>query len=290
MRIVPTQCALGAEIQGIDLAQDLIEDDVLKVRSAWLDHGVVFFRNQAITDKMLVRFSRRIGEPEPSPASERARVGSGSAAEFPEVWVISNVVENGKPIGSLGSGEAEWHTDMSYAARPPIASVLHALEIPLTGGDTHFANMYDALSDLPEELLAKIQGRQANHDSSYTSSGELRVGADPVVDVTRAPGAQHPIILRHPDTGRNALYLGRRTNGYICGLPLSESETLLDALWAACTRAELVYSHQWQVGDVVMWDNRCVIHRRDSFDPTARRIMHRTQINAREDPSRISNC
>ena len=141
MRIVPTQCALGAELQGIDLAQDLIEDDVLKVRSAWLDHGVVFFRNQAITDKMLVRFSRRIGEPEPSPASERARVGGGSAAEFPEVWVISNVVENGKPIGSLGSGEAEWHTDMSYAARPPIASVLHALEIPLTGGDTHFASV-----------------------------------------------------------------------------------------------------------------------------------------------------
>ena len=200
MRIVPTQCALGAELQGIDLAQDLIEDDVLKARSAWLDHGVVFFRNQAITDKMLVRFSRRIGEPEPSPASERARVGSGSAAEFPEVWVISNVVENGKPIGSLGSGEAEWHTDMSYAARPPIASVLHALEIPLTGGDTHFAIMYDALSDLPEELLEKIQGRQANHDSSHTSSGELRVGADPVVDVTLGPGcpaSDHLTTSRH---------------------------------------------------------------------------------------------
>lgn len=283
MQIVPTRSALGAEVQGIDLAQELSEDDFQKVRSAWLDHGVIFFRDQAIGDEMLMRFSRRFGEPEPSPASERARAGSGSAPDFPEIWVISNVVENGKPIGSLGAGEAEWHTDMSYAARPPIASVLYALEIPATGGDTYFANMYDAFAGLPKDLREKIQGRQANQDSSYTSAGELRAGADPVVDVTHAPGARHPIVLPHPDTGRDALYLGRRTNGYICGLPLTESEALLDTLWAACTRAELVYRHRWRVGDLIMWDNRCVIHRRDSFDPVARRIMHRTQINARSD-------
>lgn len=285
MQIVPTESALGAEIRGVDLGQDLSEDDFEGIRSAWLNHCVIFFRGQAITDEALVRFSRGIGDPARSPASEGAKAGGSSAPDFPEIWIISNVVENGKPIGSLGAGEAEWHTDMSYVASPPIASVLYALEIPAVGGDTHFANMYDALADLPDDLRAKIEGRQANHDSSYTSAGELRVGADPVVDVTLAPGTRHPIVLPHPDTDRAALYLGRRTNSHICGLPVADSEALLDSLWAECTRADLVYSHRWRVGDVVMWDNRCVIHRRDAFDPKARRIMHRTQINARADRS-----
>jgi taurine dioxygenase len=283
VQVVPTGSALGAEIKGVDLGRDLSTNSFAEVRSAWLDHSVIYFRDQNITDEALVRFSRQIGDPERGPASGRAKAGRGSAPEFPEVWVISNVVENGEPIGSLGAGEAEWHTDMSYVSRPPIASVLYALEIPEAGGDTQFANMYDALDDLPDDLRARIEDCHANHDSSYTSAGELRIGSDPVVDVTIAPGARHPIVLPHPDTGRAALYLGRRTNSHICGLPVDESEALLDSLWAECTRAELVYSHRWQVGDVVMWDNRCVIHRRDAFDPDTRRIMHRTQINARAD-------
>jgi taurine dioxygenase len=284
VEIVLTQSALGAEIRGIDLGQDLGADDFARIKSAWLDHCVIFFRGQAISDEALVRFSRSIGDPARSPASERAPGGGSSAPHFPEIWVISNVVENGQSIGSLGAGEAEWHTDMSYVTSPPIASVLYALEIPAEGGDTQFANMYAALADLPDELRGKIEGRHANHDSSYTSAGELRAGADPVLDVTLAPGARHPIVRPHPDTERSALYLGRRTNSHICGLPVAQSEALLDALWAQCTRADLVYSHRWQVGDVVMWDNRCVIHRRDAFDPNARRIMHRTQINAHTDP------
>jgi len=171
---------------------------------------------------------------------------------------------------------------MSYVDQPPIASVLHAIEIPDVGADTSFANMYEALARLPADLMERIRGRFANHDSSYTSAGDLRVGAEPVVDVTRAPGARHPVILRHSESGRDALYLGRRTNGYVHGLPVEESEALLDSLWSECTRAALVYRHQWRIGDVLMWDNRCVIHRRDEFDPNSRRIMHRTQINARE--------
>ena len=281
MEIVPTGTALGAEVRGVDLARDLSEGDFAQVRSAWLDHGIIFFRGQDLADADLVRFSRRFGDLERSPAGEWAEAGGSSAPAFPEIWVISNVIENGKPIGSLGAGEAEWHTDMSYVDRPPIASVLYALEIPETGGDTYFADMNRALADLPGELRGRIEGREANHDSSYTSAGELRAGAEPVVDVTRAPGARHPIVLPHPDTGRDALYLGRRTNAYVCGLPVAESEALLDALWTECTRPALVYRHRWRAGDVLMWDNRRVIHRRDPFDPTARRVMHRTQINAR---------
>ncbi len=283
IEVILTGHALGAEIDGVDLSQELSDRDFEQVRSAWLEHCVVFFRGQAITDEDLVRFSLRIGDLELGPASERAGAGGSSVAMFPEIWIISNVIENGVPIGSLGSGEAEWHTDMSYADRPPIASVLYALEIPEVGADTYFANMYEALARLPADLLNRIEGRDGRHDSSYTSAGELRVGADPVVDVTRAPGARHPVILRHPETGRDALYLGRRTNGYVHGLPVTDSEALLDALWAECTRPELVYRHRWRIGDVLMWDNRCVIHRRDAFDPASRRIMHRTQINAREE-------
>lgn len=282
MEFVPTGSALGAEVRGIDLARDLSDTDFVQVRSAWLDHGIIFFREQSLSDADLVRFSRRFGDLERSPAGEWAEAGGSSAPEFPEIWVISNVVENGRLIGSLGAGEAEWHTDMSYVDRPPIASVLYALEIPKSGGDTYFADMNLALADLPPDLRARIEGREANHDSSYTSAGELRAGAEPVVDVASAPGARHPIVLPHPDTGRHALYLGRRTNGYVSGLPVAESEALLDALWAECTRPSLVYRHRWRAGDVLMWDNRRVIHRRDPFDPTARRIMHRTQINARE--------
>ena len=280
-QITPTGSALGAEICGFDFGQDLCDGEIERIRTAWLEHSVVFFRGQAIGDEELVHFSRQIGDLELGPASEISRAGGNPAPKLPEIWVISNVIENGVPIGSLGSGEAEWHTDMSYVDRPPIASVLHAREIPDVGADTSFANMYEALARLPPDLLERIKGRFANHDSSYTRAGALRVGATPVVDITRAPGARHPLILCHPESGRDALFLGRRTNGYILGLPVEESEELLDLLWAECTRDEIVYRHQWRVGDVLMWDNRCVIHRRDEFDPGSRRIMHRTQINAR---------
>ncbi len=275
IEIIPTGAALGAEIRGVDLARDLSDGAFERIRSAWLEHGIVYFRDQDISDDDLVRFSRRIGDLERGPASEIAPAGASA-----EVWIISNVVENGVPIGSLGSGEAEWHTDMSCVERPPIASVLHAIEIPAVGADTSFANMYEALAELPADLRRRIEGRRANHDSSYTSAGELRVGAEAVVDVARAPGASHGVILRHPETGRDALFLGRRTNGYVLDLAVGDSEALLDALWAECTRPELVYCHRWRIGDVLMWDNRCVIHRRDAFDPATRRIMHRTQINA----------
>ena len=154
---------------------------------------------------------------------------------------------------------------MSYVDRQPIARVPHAREISDVGADTSFANMYEALARLPTDLLERIKGQFANHDSSYTSTGDLRACSSQVIDITRALGARHPLILCHPESGRDALFLGRRTNGYIFGLPVEESEDLLDLFWAECTRDEIIYRHQW----------------RDGFDPGSRRIMHRTQISAR---------
>lgn len=278
MKVLPTISVIGAEIAEIDLAKDIWPNDRAKIRSAWLDRGIIFFRGQKLTDSDLIRFSRHFGVLEVSPAGAWSGRGGSSAPEFPEIWVISNVKENGVPIGSLGDGEAEWHTDMSYVPVPPDASVLYSLEIPDSGGDTSFADMYAALETLPADLRRAIEGRTLNHDSSYTSAGELRYGASEVTDVTRAPGARHPIIRRHDESGRDALYLGRRRNAYIVGLPVEESERLLDQLWHHCTQPQFVYRHRWRVGDLLMWDNRCVIHRRDAFGADQRRIMHRTQI------------
>jgi len=277
MQVIPTGAALGAEVRGVDLTQPLSAEEFDAIEQAWLDHSVLLFRDQKLSDEELIRFSQHFGALDIAPASATDMAGAQEKSR-PEIWIISNVIENGKPIGALGDKEAEWHTDMSYVDEPPMASVLNAREIPRTGGDTSFGNMYKALETLPDELRREIEDRICNHDSSTTSVGELRAGAGEVVDVREAPGAKHPMIRTHPATGGKALYLGRRLNGYVQGMDLDASEALLDALWAHCTKPEFTWTHQWKVGDLLVWDNRCTIHRRDSFNGAERRVMHRTQI------------
>ncbi|MBX3496419.1 MAG: TauD/TfdA family dioxygenase [Parvibaculum sp.] len=277
IEIIPNRSALGAEVRGVDLSKPLTADEFTAIQQAWYDHIVLLFRGQKLSDDDLIRFSRHFGELDIAPASATDMAGAQEKSR-PEIWIISNVVENGKPIGALGDKEAEWHTDMSYVAAPPMASVLYSLEIPKTGGDTSFANMYKALEALPDDLRAAIEGRTCNHDASTTSVGELRAGADAVVDVRTAPGAKHPAIRTHPATGGKALYLGRRLNGYLEGYTVEESEKLLDLLWTHCAKPEFSWTHRWAVGDMLIWDNRCAIHRRDGFDGRERRVMHRTQI------------
>tara|TARA_R110002110_G_scaffold3104_11_gene15945 strand:+ start:10961 stop:11818 length:858 start_codon:yes stop_codon:yes gene_type:complete len=277
IEIIPTGAALGAEVRGLDLSKPLSGDAFEAVRQAWYDHIVLLFRGQKISDDDLIRFSRHFGTLDIAPASATDMAG-GQKKSRPEIWIISNVVENGKPIGALGDKEAEWHTDMSYVAEPPMASVLYSLEIPSSGGDTSFANMYMALEELPADLRAAVETRIVRHDASTTSTGELRAGAHAVADVRAAPGAKHPAIRTHPETGGKALYLGRRLNGYLEGYGVEESEVLLDRLWAHCAKPQFSWTHRWALGDLLIWDNRVAIHRRDSFAQSARRVMHRTQI------------
>jgi taurine dioxygenase len=277
IEIIPSGHALGAEVRGVDLSKPLSADEFTAIQQAWYDHIVLLFRGQKLSDDDLIRFSKHFGELDIAPASATDMAGAQEKSR-PEIWIISNVVENGKPIGALGDKEAEWHTDMSYVAEPPMASVLYSLEIPSKGGDTSFANMYKALEALPADLRAAIEGRNCNHDSSTTSVGELRAGANAVLDVREAPGAMHPAIRTHPATGGKALYLGRRLNGWLEGYSVEESEQLLDRLWAHCAKPEFSWTHRWAVGDLLIWDNRCATHRRDSFDGRERRVMHRTQI------------
>ncbi|HEY4264324.1 MAG TPA: TauD/TfdA family dioxygenase, partial [Micropepsaceae bacterium] len=266
---------LGSEILGLDLSKPLAADDRAAIADALDTQLVVVARDQRLSDPELIAFSRNFGEldpPGPNPYGEPFN------KEFPEINVISNVIENGRPIGGLGAGEAVWHADMTYTDVPPKAAILHALEIPADGGNTYFADMYAAYDTLPSGLKAAVAGQTAVHDASRNSAGLLRKGYAEVRDVRETIGACHPLMRTDPESGRPALFLGRRYNSYVVGLDVADSEALLDRLWDHATQTCFTMCHQWRAGDLLMWNNRAVLHRRDPFDENARRIMHRTQI------------
>ena len=274
--------AVGAEISNADLAR-LSDAEFTTIEQAWNRHSALLFRDQKLTDDDLLAFSRRFGELDPPPVQEHGRQ---SPEGYPEVYVVSNVLDDkGAPIGALGAGEAVWHTDMSYLALPPDASMLYALEIPPSGGDTWVLGMQAAWAALPAALKARLRDRRIKHDGTYNSGGYLRKGVTPSDDPHQAPGAWHPAVLRHPVTGAPSLYLGRRRNSYVEGLAPAESEALLDALWAHIEHPDFRYQHRWRVGDLLLWDNRSTMHRRDPFDNKTRRVMHRTQIKGKAAPS-----
>jgi taurine dioxygenase len=279
--VIPTGKALGAEIQGVDL-RTVDADDFSKIYRAWLEHSVLLFRGQNLSDDDLIAFSERFGDLDWAPVQESGR---RFVAGHPEIYVVSNVMENGAPIGSLGAGEATWHTDMSYLQDPPKASILYALEVPPSGGNTYFNNMYRAYEFLPDAVKKRIEGKTLKHDGTYNSGGYVRQGITAIDDPVTSPGTFHPLVCTHPETRRRVLYLGRRRNAYIEGLSLPESESLLDELWVYANREELEWHNEWRVGDLVLWDNRCTMHRRDPFDASSRRVMHRTQIKGETRPS-----
>jgi taurine dioxygenase len=272
--VIPTGAALGATVNGVDL-RDLSEATFVRIMDAWHEHSVLLFRGQTLTDQDLIAFSRRLGDLDWAPVQE---TGRRFVEGLPEIYIVSNVKVNGEPIGSLGDGEAVWHTDMSYLDLPPKASMLYALEIPPTGGNTSFCTMYGIYEALPQQLKDRIAGLKIKHDGTYNSGGYVRQGVTPTDDPRQSPGAVHPLVCTHPASGRRMLYLGRRRNAYLAGLELAESEALLNELWSIVDRREFSWEHVWRVGDLVLWDNRCTMHRRDAFDPKSRRIMHRTQV------------
>jgi taurine dioxygenase len=279
--VVPTGKALGAELRGVDL-KSLDDAQAAGIMRAFHQHQVILIRNQTLGDQDLIAFSRRFGDLDWAPIQE---TGRRFVEGMPEIYIVSNVKVNGEAIGSLGAGEAVWHTDMSYLDVPPMASALYSLEVPPSGGNTSFCSMYAVYDALPAEMKRRIAPLKIKHDGTYNSGGFLRQGVTATDDPRASPGAVHPLVCTHPDTGRQMLYLGRRRNAYLMGLELAESEALLDGLWTFVDRPEFKWEHVWRVGDLVMWDNRCTMHRRDPFDDTARRVMHRTQIKGSLSPA-----
>ena len=271
--------SFGADITGVDLA-NLTDDTFEGIYRAWLAFGVLRFKGQTLNKDSLQTFSQRFGPLEQIPTG---RMSDEQKAQLDNLYVtpISNIKVDGKPIGGLGDAEATWHSDMTYVEVPPPASVLLGVEIPQNGGDTFFADQRAALASLPEDLRQRIEGLSIKHNAAHDSVGNLRPGFEAFDDPQDAPGVVHPIIRKHNETGDTCLYLGRREWAYIPGLPLEESEALLDDLWSYAVPADYVVEQNWTPGDVIIWDNRRCLHKRTSIDPSQRRLLLRCQVLAR---------
>jgi taurine dioxygenase len=278
IEVTPVDAALGAFVECGDLRK-MTADRFKHVRQAWLDNLVLVFRGHQLDDGALLDFCKNFGTLGlPPPPAKMAADQAPRDPRYPGIGIISNVIENGLAIGAFGAGEAVWHTDMAYEEIPHDGTMLYSLEIPPVGGDTWFGNMYHAYATLPKDLLARLKGKSLKHDLVYKPDGKRRKGYEPKPDVREMPGTVHPIIRTHPETGLNALYLGQRRNAYIMGLSVQESEDLLNEVWAHVDRPESTWNHLWKVGDLLVWDNRCAMHRRDSFDDKYRRVMHQARV------------
>lgn len=285
IEIRPLSPVLGAEIIGVDLENDLSEPVFAEILAAWRKHLVLLFRGQKIGDDRLLRFARRFGELDPAPKLDGV---VASPEGFPDITVVSNVVENGRPLGGLANGELHWHSDMTYQADPPVGCVLHAWEAPAEEGYTWFSSLRAALAELPPGLRERLHGLSSIHDRTYTSAGTLRHGLAAHAGPQQAQGADHPFLVSHPSWHESTLLVGRRQNAFIPKLGLEEGEKLLDDLWQHVLKPEYAIRHAWKPGDVVVWDNLLTLHRRDAFDAGARRILHRAQIRRLHSENRLA--
>ena len=266
---------LGAEVLGLDLSQPLSEQDFARIHRAHLDHHVLVFRNQHITPAEQISFSRRFG-----PLQIHV-LHQFLLADHPEILIVSNVIENGQPIG-LGDAGHFWHSDLSYKEKPSLGSMLLAQELPSEGGDTHFANMHLAWDTLPQHLREAVAGRSAEH-TYLAKYAELQKRNPWRPNLSEAQIAQvkpavQPVVRIHPETGRKALFVSEHFTTKIIGLPEDESKDLLDALFAHSVRDEHLYRHQWAEHDMVFWDNRSLMHLAAGTPDHQRRKLHRTTI------------
>jgi len=273
IEIIPTGAALGAEIRGVDLAAPIDDETFTEIDRAYNEHGVIFFRGQRVTPPQQVAFTRRFGEIAFNIFGERWSV-TGS----PEIVVVSNAVENGAPIGIKRAGE-NWHSDMCYSARPPRGTMLYAIEIPdlhgLSLGDTEFASAAAAWEALPETTRRHINGKRALFDFG----GRKRAFPPTQAEIDRYPPVSHPIVRTHPFTGRKCLYVMRDDCTGIEGMEPEEAQALIAALADHIVKPAFIYRHQWQAGDLLLWDNCTVQHRAiQDYDLPLRRLMHRTTM------------
>jgi taurine dioxygenase len=263
----PLSPVLGAEITGIDLSRQIDESIFAEIQDVWHQSLVLLLRDQKLSEQDQVRFAEKFGPPAVIHTKQFVR-------NHPAVMLISNIREDGKPIGALPDGEMHFHTDQCHQERPAMASMLYALEVPSTGGNTLFANGYKAYETLPAEIKRRIEGRKALNAYDYDTAATKRS--------TRlaqgVPSYVHPVVRTHPATGRKALYVNRLMTVRIEGLSAHEGDELLAFLFDHQERPEFVYEHVWRAGDLVIWDNRCTLHARTDFSPNERRLMRRVTI------------
>ena len=269
MKVKPLCDALGAKITGLDLSVKLGSEVKREIHDAWLKYQVLVFPNQKLTEDEQIRFARSWGK---FPVRDRYEKRAEKGTADKSIMLVSNIRKNGKPIGSLPDGEMMFHTDGAYDENPYNYTMLYALELPSSGGNTLFANMYKAYQELENDLKQKLANCTANHGyySATVQRGEHQ-GAF-------SGEFTHPVFIEHNETGRTALYISRLLTLRIPELSKKESDLVLDKLFDHSERREFIYEHVWKVGDLVMWDNRCINHARTDFSRTERRLLRRNVI------------
>ena len=277
LTVRPLHPALGAEVRGIDMRQPLDDATRQELLDAWTRHLVLVFPGQPVTDEEHVAFTRFLGEPE---IFHQAIIKS---TRVREIFRVSNVNDEGllmpptDPTVRQLSLAQYWHTDSSYLPIPCVGALLHGVEVSRSGGETQFTNMYKVFDAMPAALKQRIAGRKARHN--FENMHTLKP-LKPMTDAERAavPPVWHPLVRKHPVSGRTSLYISPIYNDEVEGLSPADSRALIAELAAFAARPEFVYSHSWETDDVVMWDNRCTMHQVTAFDPAERRVMHRTTL------------
>ena len=290
LEIIPTGYKTGAEVKGVDLTKSLSKKKQKILRQAWADYQVLLFRNQILTDDHLTATANILGGVRGTESRDMFlkggyKAGGKHVPSRAHFSFISNLDEAGKPTernAGLGSVEVDWHTDQSYTRIPNAGTLLYSLKIPDNGGgDTSFSNQYLAYETLPLDLKEACQGKYQRHDISRNSVGQVKPSQRLPKSLKEVEGPDHPLLRVHPVTGKTALYLGRRRaspGNYIIGMNQSESDAFLGQLWDHATKDEFKWTHRWRVADLLVWDNRCVMHHRSALDPSKPRVMNRTMV------------
>ena len=268
MEIVRLSGALGAEIRGVDASRPIDEASFAPILDAWHRYQVILLREQHLDEEAQVRFAERFGPLSPIHTDHHSPTNKA-------VMYIGNRKKDGKIVGALPLGEMQFHSDQCYKERPAMGTMLYAIEIPAEGGNTLFANAYQAYEALPAEVKTRVADRRAVHVYDYDGGVlDRKHMVEPQAGLSYA----HPVARTHPATGRQALYVNRLMTHHIEGMAREESERLLGTMFATIERPEFIYEHRWRVGDLLLWDNRCTLHARRDFDPTASRWLRRVTI------------
>jgi taurine dioxygenase len=273
IEVKPLSPALGAEIGGVDLRDDLSAAVVAEIIAAWHSHLVLLFRGQSLTEDDQIRFAQHFGALQKRTRPPEA-INEAGHTKYPQLtMLVSNIRENGKLIGSLPDGEMHFHSDQCYLEKPATGTFLYAIEVPSAGGDTLFLNMYKAYETLPPELKAKIDGKKALNAYLYDSTTRAVNGSK--IDFSDHPHYVQPIVRTHPDTQRKALYVNRLMTFTVEGMEEEEGGALLNRLFGHIEQDRFIYAHHWRPGDLVLWDNRCTLHARTDFSDQERRLLRR---------------
>ena len=276
IKVTPLSPACGAQISGVDLTRPLTEPEVRAIKDAWAKHLVLVFRGQTLAQEDQLRFASyfgNLGSRRKAPAALRSRA-EGIQQDHEKVLLVTNIKVDGQPIGAFGEGEFWFHIDSGYTARPYKYTFLYALELPSRGGNTMFSNMYKAYEAVPEALKERLRGRKALHIHEYNRAKQ----ASHAGDISGIPHHYHPVFITHPDTGRKTLFVDRLMTTRIEGISVEESDAILEQLYEIGERPEFIFEHVWQLGDFLMWDNRCTIHARTDFPKEERRLLRRCTV------------